>query len=109
MSQKQLAGLLEIDSTTLTRTLQPLRRAGWLRSTAGDDRREVHLALTDGGKARVQTRPSLLGARPSRLRPGVGQGELEPAHGDVRANRGYLVKRQCLSLWLSAPAAIAGR
>jgi DNA-binding MarR family transcriptional regulator len=30
MSQKQLAGLLEIDSTTLTRTLQPLRRAGWL-------------------------------------------------------------------------------
>jgi DNA-binding MarR family transcriptional regulator len=50
MSQKQLAGLLEIDSTTLTRTLQPLRRAGWLRSTAGDDRREVHLALTAAGK-----------------------------------------------------------
>jgi DNA-binding MarR family transcriptional regulator len=50
ISQKQLAGLLEIDSTTLTRTLQPLRRAGWLRSTAGDDRREVHLALTAAGK-----------------------------------------------------------
>jgi DNA-binding MarR family transcriptional regulator len=50
MSQKQLAGLLEIDSTTLTRTLQPLRRAGWLRSTVGDDRREVHLALTVAGK-----------------------------------------------------------
>jgi DNA-binding MarR family transcriptional regulator len=50
MSQKQLADLLEIDSTTLTRTLQPLRRAGWLRSTAGDDRREVHLALTAAGK-----------------------------------------------------------
>ena len=50
MSQKQLASLLEIDSTTLTRTLQPLRRAGWLRSTAGDDRREVHLALTAAGK-----------------------------------------------------------
>jgi len=50
MSQKQLAGLLEIDSTTLTRTLEPLRRAGWLRSTGGDDRREVHLALTAAGK-----------------------------------------------------------
>jgi DNA-binding MarR family transcriptional regulator len=50
MSQKQLASLLEIDSTTLTRTLEPLRRAGWLRSTAGDDRREVHLALTAAGK-----------------------------------------------------------
>jgi len=50
MSQKQLASLLEIDSTTLTRTLDPLRRAGWLRSRAGDDRREVHLALTADGK-----------------------------------------------------------
>jgi DNA-binding MarR family transcriptional regulator len=50
MSQKQLASLLEIDSTTLTRTLAPLRRARWLRSTAGDDRREVHLALTAEGK-----------------------------------------------------------
>src|SRR6516164_7826976 len=50
MSQKQLAGLLEIDSTTLTRTLAPLRGARWLRSTAGDDRREVHLALTAAGR-----------------------------------------------------------
>ena len=50
MSQKQLASLLEIDSTTLTRTLAPLRRARWLRSTAGDDRREVHLSLTAAGK-----------------------------------------------------------
>jgi len=50
MSQKDLAGLLEIDSTTLTRTLAPLRRAGWLRSAAGDDRRELRLALAPAGK-----------------------------------------------------------
>ena len=50
MSQKQLAGLLEIDSTTLTRTLAPLRQVGWLRSKPGDDRREVHFALTAAGK-----------------------------------------------------------
>jgi DNA-binding MarR family transcriptional regulator len=50
MSQKQLSHLLEIDSTTLTRTLEPLRRAGWLRSTVGDDRRELHLTLTAAGK-----------------------------------------------------------
>ncbi len=55
MSQKQLASLLEIDSTTLTRTLAPLRRARWLRSTAGDDRRELHLALTAEGR-RAYTR-----------------------------------------------------
>ena len=55
ISQKQLASLLEIDSTTLTRTLAPLRSARWLRSTAGDDRREVHLALTATGR-RAYTR-----------------------------------------------------
>ena len=50
ISQKQLGRLLEIDSTTLTRTLAPLRRAGWLRAAVGDDRRELHLALTAAGK-----------------------------------------------------------
>lgn len=50
VSQKQLAELLEIDSTTLTRTLAPLRRKGWLRSEAGSDRRELRLSLTRAGK-----------------------------------------------------------
>lgn len=50
ISQKQLGSLLEIDSTTLTRTLAPLRRAGWLRAAVGDDRRELHLGLTAAGK-----------------------------------------------------------
>ena len=50
ISQKQLAELLEIDSTTLTRTLAPLRRKGWLRSEAGADRRELWLSLTATGK-----------------------------------------------------------
>lgn len=47
--QKQLAELLEIDSSTLTRTLAPLRRKGWLRSQAGGDRRELRLSLTAAG------------------------------------------------------------
>jgi DNA-binding MarR family transcriptional regulator len=50
ISQKQLAALLEIDSTTLTRTLAVLRRKGWLRSVAGADRRELRLSLTAAGK-----------------------------------------------------------
>jgi DNA-binding MarR family transcriptional regulator len=49
ISQKQLAELLEIDSSTLTRTLTPLRRKGWLRSQAGADRRELRLSLTPAG------------------------------------------------------------
>jgi DNA-binding MarR family transcriptional regulator len=50
ISQKQLADLLEIDSTTLTRTLAPLRRKGWLRSETGADRRELRHSLTAAGK-----------------------------------------------------------
>jgi DNA-binding MarR family transcriptional regulator len=50
ISQKQLGELLQIDSTTLTRTLAPLRKKGWLRSAAGTDRRELRLSLTAAGK-----------------------------------------------------------
>jgi DNA-binding MarR family transcriptional regulator len=49
ISQKRLAGLLEFDSTTLTRTLAFLRHRGWLRSEAGTDRRELRLSLTAAG------------------------------------------------------------
>ncbi len=49
ISQKQLSELLAIDSTTLTRTLAPLRRKGWLRSRSAEDRRESRLALTAAG------------------------------------------------------------
>ena len=58
ISQKQLGALLEIDSTTLTRTLAPLRRKGWLRSAAGTDRRELRLSLTAaGGRAYERALP----------------------------------------------------
>lgn len=54
ISQKQLAQLLEIDSTTLTRTLAHLRRKRWLRSEAGADRREIRLFLTPAGQREFQ-------------------------------------------------------
>ena len=50
ISQKRLAEVLEMDSTTLTRTLAPLRRKGWLHSVAGADRRELRHSLTGAGK-----------------------------------------------------------
>jgi DNA-binding MarR family transcriptional regulator len=50
ISQKQLAALLEIDSTTLTRTLAPLRRRGWLEAEAAADRRALRLSLTGAGR-----------------------------------------------------------
>jgi DNA-binding MarR family transcriptional regulator len=53
-SQKQLAELLGIDSTTLTRTLAHLRRKGWLRAERGTDRRELGLSLTEAGQREYQ-------------------------------------------------------
>ncbi|MFZ3367006.1 MAG: MarR family winged helix-turn-helix transcriptional regulator, partial [Candidatus Sulfotelmatobacter sp.] len=53
-SQKDLAGLLGIDSTTLTRTLSLLRRKGWLRAETGADRRELRLTLTPAGQREYQ-------------------------------------------------------
>jgi DNA-binding MarR family transcriptional regulator len=50
-SQKQLAALLEMDSTTLTRSLTPLRKKRWLRFEAGADRREWRIVLTKSGMA----------------------------------------------------------
>jgi DNA-binding MarR family transcriptional regulator len=50
ITQRQLAELLDIDSTTLTRTLAPLRRKGWLHAEAGADRRALRLSLTAAGK-----------------------------------------------------------
>lgn len=52
--QRQLAGLLEIDSTTLTRTLAPHIRRGWVRSEAGADRRELRLSLTPAGQQKYK-------------------------------------------------------
>ena len=49
ISQKTLARVLEFDSTTLTRTLEPVRRKGWVRAEAGEDRRELRLFLTEDG------------------------------------------------------------
>src|ERR1700727_2599145 len=49
ISQKRLAGVLEFDSTTLTRTLAFLRRQGWLAAERGTDRRELRVSLKEAG------------------------------------------------------------
>ena len=48
-----LGRLLALDATTLSRTLPPLERAGWIRAAAGKDRREVRWSLTPAGRRRL--------------------------------------------------------
>jgi DNA-binding MarR family transcriptional regulator len=46
----QLAGRLEMDRTTLTRSLQPLLASGWVATVKGNDARQRLLVLTPLGK-----------------------------------------------------------
>src|SRR5256885_17196632 len=52
-SQGALGRLLGLDPTTLSRSLPPLERAGWIRAAAGKDRREVRWGLTPAGRRRL--------------------------------------------------------
>jgi DNA-binding MarR family transcriptional regulator len=88
ISQRQLSELLDIDSTTLTRTLAPLRRKGWLRSATGTDRRELRLSLTAAGKAAIPARASLLANGSKGPAAGIRPQRLESFDRDRRAYRG---------------------
>jgi len=52
-SQGALGRLLALDATTLSRTLPPLERAGWIHAVRGKDRREVRWSLTPAGRRRL--------------------------------------------------------
>jgi len=70
--QVALGDVLALDSTTLTRTLRPLERAGWIRGSAGADRRQVRWALTAAGRRRLdRARPAWERAQ-ARLRARLG-------------------------------------
>ena len=57
--QRDLGGLTSLDETTLTRTLRPLIRAGWVAIRPGEDRREKLIRLTDAGAAKLhEARPA---------------------------------------------------
>ena len=53
LSQGDLGASLCIDSTTLSRTLQPLVRGGWVAVQRGSDKRERLFSLTAAGKKKI--------------------------------------------------------
>lgn len=50
VSQGQLAEMLAMDSTTLTRTLKIMLRQGWVAENRGEDRRERRFRLSKSGE-----------------------------------------------------------
>lgn len=51
--QSALVKFLAIDATTLSRTLPPLAKAGWIRAGAAPDRRETRWELTAEGQRKL--------------------------------------------------------
>jgi DNA-binding MarR family transcriptional regulator len=51
--QGDLADFLALDSTTLTRSVQLLRKRGWVKVLKGNDRRERRLSLSKSGEAEL--------------------------------------------------------
>ena len=70
-SQGALGELLALDPTTLSRTLRPLERAGWLRAAPGKDRREVRWTLTPAGRRRLARAEPAWERAQRRLRAGL--------------------------------------
>lgn len=68
LSQGQLAGMLAMDSTTLTRTLAIMIRQGWVAERRGEDRRERRLRLSTTGSDTLQQALPIWEALQSRLR-----------------------------------------
>ena len=54
ISQGKLGKLLALDSTTLTRMLELLRKRGWIQEKEGEDRRFRIIRLSTAGRAKLQ-------------------------------------------------------
>jgi DNA-binding MarR family transcriptional regulator len=54
VAQRKLGEILAMDSTTLTRTLDIMRRAGWVSRQRGEDRREWMLRLSSSGRNQLK-------------------------------------------------------
>ena len=52
--QGELGALLALDPTAVTRTVQLLRKRGWIKATSGKDRRERWLSLSAAGEAELE-------------------------------------------------------
>lgn len=54
INQKRLGEILAMDSTSLTRALEPLSRQGWIKRERGEDRRQWRFQLSPAGKAQFR-------------------------------------------------------
>jgi DNA-binding MarR family transcriptional regulator len=73
VTQNRLGEILAMDSTTLTRTLQIMRREGWIAERRGEDRRERLLRLAKAGETQFKRALPAWEKVQSRLRRQLGE------------------------------------
>ncbi len=72
-SQGRLGELLALDSTTLTRMLELLKKRGWVQAKEGDDRRLRLFRLTTAGREKFQQSMRRWKRAQERLRTALGE------------------------------------
>ena len=83
MTQGGLGMRHAIDSTTLTRTLAPLRKRGWIEAKPGADRREKLLSLTSAGRRKLRRALPHWRRAQRRLRAALGEVEWGPLQATI--------------------------
>ncbi len=93
ISISQLADVLDMDRTTLSRNLKPLEREGWVQTESDDDRRRRLIVLSTEGEAVLAYALPLWKAAQAQIVIGLGQDrftgllhELTAVQQVVRAN-----------------------
>ncbi|MGH7745228.1 MAG: MarR family winged helix-turn-helix transcriptional regulator [Candidatus Dormibacteria bacterium] len=81
ISQGKLGKLLALDSTTLTRMLELLKKRGWIQEKEGDDRRFRMIRLTTAGRAKFQQSLPHWKRAQDRLRTTLGEQTMEQLGG----------------------------
>ena len=100
MRQKDLAGSLALDSSSVVRLLDMLQAAGYIDRLEHTDRRAKTIHLTPFGEQTVAQVEEVVRAARKRLLAGIPQAELEAAHA--------VVTRITQSLDQSLAAAVPG-
>jgi DNA-binding MarR family transcriptional regulator len=85
VTMQELAGDLGLDPSTMTRTLQPLQRDGYVTAEQGEDRRVRELALTPRGHRKLSELTELWAKAQDELRNKVGEERFERLVGDMAA------------------------
>jgi DNA-binding MarR family transcriptional regulator len=80
----RLAGVLGMDRTTLTRNLEPLRRAGLLTLRPGEDRRVRLATITQKGRNSLTAAIPLWEQAQREITDGLGRGRWDAVRRDLQ-------------------------